>query len=144
MPKTRIPLPARGFTYVIDCNALVYITHIASNAIRDGIVARLETGEIAVPTSVWDDFSSAYDDEATALSPHVARKIRLSNPHTAAASVMATKANGGFRIEPYGNSDWYAGGTATAEACALLTSPDKKRFYEELLEVSVIDITDLN
>jgi len=129
--------------YVIDCHGLVFLAHTQNNAIRATALNLLEAGAIKVPHYVWREFRDAYEDEAEELEDHIADKIKLKAAHRAAAGAMASKANSGFRPEPYDDSDWIAGAIAESEVYVLITVSEKVDFYSQMLSCEVISITQL-
>jgi hypothetical protein len=130
-------------TYVIDCHGLVFLAHTRNNAIRDMVLSLLEAGTIKVPHYVWREFRDAYEDEAHQLEDYIAEKIKSKAAHRAAAGAMASRADSGFRPEPYNDSDWMAGAVAQTEECVLITISEKVDFYSQLLNCEVISITRL-
>jgi hypothetical protein len=107
------------------------------------VLSLLEAGTIKVPHYVWREFRDAYEDEAHQLEDHIAKKIKPKAAHRAAAGAMASRANSGFRPEPYNDSDWMAGAVAQTEECVLITISEKVDFYLQLLNCEVISITRL-
>jgi hypothetical protein len=138
MPKTD-PDPQ----YIIDCHGLEYISHTRNNMIRAKVYHLLETGILAIPQAVWDEFREIYEDEADDLGHHIKQKIRSKPKHRAMAGAIASKANSGFRPEPYSDSDWIAIAVAETESCILVTVPQNTEFYANLAGDIVIAIGDL-
>jgi hypothetical protein len=128
---------------VIDCDALEFLSQTRNNAIRAVALLMLESGSIKVPHVVWRDFCDIYEDEGSELAPHIAEKIKSKPSHRAAAGAIASRANSGFRLDPYTSSDWMACAVAEKEMYTLVTTPKKFAFYAGILNSPVISITDL-
>jgi hypothetical protein len=138
MPKSN-----GGGQYIMDCYALEFLSQTSSNIIRDTIIGMIQSGAIKIPQAVWDEFREVYEDEAAEIAAYDPQKIRAKPAHRAVTGVIASKANSGFRTEPYNNSDWNAAGVAEAEGWTLITVEAQCSFYEKLLTCPVIAITDL-
>ncbi len=130
MPKTNGAVPS----YVIDCDGLVTISQTKNNALRDVALRLLEQGGMCVPTGVMGELKNAFEDEHDDLLPHVAKKIRLKPAHSLKIASLASKANSGFKIEPYGSADWIAAAVAACEGCVLVTTKARRGFYAAILE----------
>lgn len=130
-------------SYVIDCVGLEYLSRTQNNAIRAILYEMFKEGTLRVPQAVWDDFATIYEDEAEQLKPYVSERIRLKPAHRAAAGMLASKANSGFRLDPYGNSDWMAAAVADSESCTVVTTPSNLSFYASTLGLAAITLTDL-
>jgi hypothetical protein len=132
-----------GGRYVIDCYALEFFCSTRSNVIRDAIVGMFQSGALKIPQPVWDEFSDAYDDEAVAIAAYNPQRIKRKPAHRGTAGALASKANSGFRPEPYHSSDWLAAAVAECEGCTLITIESKCGFYLNIVTCPVLAITDI-
>jgi hypothetical protein len=132
-----------GLTYIVDCGALVRISHTTNNALRAAAFQLLEQGHMKVPTGVMGELKDAYEDEYNALLPHIASKVRVKPAHTIMVASLASRANSGFKIEPYGSADWLAAAVAKCEGCVLVTTRERKPFYVALLNCTILTVDEL-
>jgi hypothetical protein len=140
MPTTN---GAAAPSYVIDCDGLVRISHTKNNALRSAALQLLEQGAMCVPTGVIKELRKAYEDEHDDLVTHITKKIIMKPAHTLRVAALASKANSGFRMEPYGSADWIAAAVAVCEGCILVTTKERKAFYVAILDCTVITVEEL-
>jgi hypothetical protein len=140
MPTTN---GAAAPAYVIDCDGLVTISQTKNNALRAAAFQLLEQGGMCVPTGVIKELRNAYEDEHDDLLPHIAKKIAIKPAHTARMGSLASKANSGFRIEPYGSADWIVAAVAVCEGCIVVTTKERKSFYTAILTCAIITVEEL-
>lgn len=129
--------------YVVDCDGLVTIAQTKNNALRSAALQLLEKGKMCVPTGVLSELKNAYEAEHKILASHIAKKIRVKPAHSLKTAALASKANSGFKIEPYGNADWHAAAVAACEDYVLVTTKKRRPFYKEILDCSIIIVDDL-
>jgi hypothetical protein len=135
--KTDAPLPK----FIVDCHVLEQFASSGSNAIRAKLLDGFSSGDIAIPSRVWAEFVELYPeaaDEIEAVNPAI---LPLLPAHRAQAGILASRANSGFRPEPYHNTDWLAAATAEASKRPLITVSRKVGFYAQMLTVETIDIS---
>lgn len=129
MSKIEIFKPQYG---IVDSMGLLAIFACKNNLIKDLALEMLSDGRLRVPTTVWDEFSGAYKDEASSLKKYVSFKVSLRNEHEIQAAILAQLSNSRFRLEPYGNANWIAAGAAVAEKAVLLTDDHHMGDYEAM------------
>ena len=124
---------------VIDVHGLHALASLSAN-LRAVAIARLGTGEVGVPTVVWQEFSDLYEDEAADLAPHIARKITLSKKYIVGAASIADQLGARFPDGAYNrNADLYTGAIATVEEFTVVTSLQHSNFYAGM-ECNTLDI----
>jgi len=140
MPTT---INGADLRYIVDCGALVGISHSTNNALRAAAFQLLEQGHMRVPTGVMGELKDAYKDEHDDLLLHVKEKVRVKPAHTLMIASLASKANSGFKIEPYGSADWLAAAVAICEGCVLVTTRERKPFYMSLVSCAILPVDEL-
>ncbi|MCW2272730.1 hypothetical protein GJ654_01390 [Rhodoblastus acidophilus] len=133
--------------YVADCEALLHVATTTKNSVKSAALHMLSNGAIRVPTQVWDEFTQAFEDEAELLKESVSgniTKIKNSVSYDAATASLVTKSNSGFRMDPYGNSNWAAGAVASVEKVGLFThGASNMAFYKKVTTCTVLEIDDI-
>jgi hypothetical protein len=129
--------------YIIDCDGLVTIANTTNNALRAVAIQLLEAAHMKVPTGVLRELEDAFEDEFQDLAPHIKGRVRLKPSHTQMIGSLASKANSGFKLEPYGSADWIAAAVAVCEGCVLVTTKQRKRFYAAILDCEILTLEEL-
>lgn len=128
---------------VIDCYGLYEIATTKSNSIRAACLDGLASGTIGVPTCVWQEFESAYADEATTLAKHVAQKIRMKTSYQVKAASIAEKLNSHLLISPYNQqTDLYVASISAVEGYTILTTSKQLSQYQKMECKSVSELKD--
>ncbi len=109
--------------FIVDCAGLHEIATTKSNSVRSVCFDHLSKGIIAVPVCVWREFEELYEDEATALAPHVTQKLRMKKSYLVGGAAIADSMNPGFPMSPYdGMTDYYAASICSIEGFTLITA----------------------
>lgn len=130
-----------GVLYILDCHSLEFLAFTQNAQVYTALVNGLASGEIAVPTEVWQDFQRMYPDEARRLGGFVKVKIRQHRNYRGASAELAEKLNSGFQNPPWHDSNWTAAAVCHCEGMTLVTTLKKKNsFYSKILKTDVIAV----
>ena len=105
----------------------------------------LETGILAIPQAVWDEFG-IYTRMRSSTRHHIKSRVKIRTKPKALGNgggATASNANSGFRPEPYSDFYWIAIAVAETESCILVTVPQNTEFYANLAGDIVIAVGDL-
>ena len=119
-----------GCSCLIDTSGLHELA-TASGNLKSIVLNRLQTGVIAVPTHVWQEFEDLYEDEAMELSPYVSKKIIMKKATYIGAARIADQLNSGFSRGPYDNhSVLYTASIASNNNYRVLTASTALNDYD--------------
>lgn len=128
-------------TFVIDCAGLHEVATTKSNSVKSTYLEHLSAGTIGVPACVWQEFETLYEDEAAALAPHVASKIRMKKNYLVGGAAIADSMNPGFSLSPYDEkTDWYAASICSIEGYTLITAVSQLKEYLKMNCCQVVEV----
>jgi hypothetical protein len=124
-------------TCTVDCTGLLQISTIIlkskSNSLKAFFIEQLESGQIAVPAVVWQEFEEIFDDAAEGVKDHITKKITFRQKYTIGAAALADKTNSQFPRGAYDRqSDYYAASISVVEGITLLTDPDQLGYFAHM------------
>lgn len=129
--------------YVVDTTALYEIATTTSNEVREFFVNGLENGSVAVPTKVWLEFQSAFEDEAEMLNEHVSEKIQFDSSCRAIAGEIADGMNPSFSEGPWDNdADLHVASSARILNLQIATTVSRASHFSNMVSVSVRTLTE--
>jgi hypothetical protein len=118
---------------VVDCAGLYEIATTTSNNLKSLYLDRLSSGEIGVPSCVWNEFRELYEEEAAEIEGFVARKISMKRSYHTGAARIADKLNSGFSRGSYDSrTDLYTASIASIEGLVVLTSASQQSYYDDM------------
>ncbi|WP_132595001.1 hypothetical protein [Rhizobium sp. BK068] len=117
-----------------DTHGLFEIAMQASGNLRTSLLDQISSGEIGIPSMVWQEFRDLYPQEATSLEPFVTSTIGMrKRAYTAKAGSIAEKLNSGFIQGPYESGiDIQVAAIASVEKCHVLTSKLQIAHYKKM------------
>lgn len=122
----------RGCSCVIDTSGLHRIA-TASGNLKVALLARLQDGTIAVPTWTWQEFRTLFDDEATAIEPHVTARLQFSTQVGVRAARITEDQSLGFSRGAYDNHvELFCASIALNKGFTVLTSADNLEVYDTM------------
>jgi hypothetical protein len=117
---------------VIDTSGLHAIA-IASGNLKAALLAKLEDGTIGVPSWTWQEFQTAFDDEAMIIAPHITKRLQFSPQVNARAARIAEGLNLGFSRGAYDNHvELFCASIAVNKGYKLLTSIENLDAYNSM------------
>src|ERR1700693_710194 len=87
---------------VIDTSGLHAIANASGN-LKAALLAKLEDGTIGVPSWTWQEFQTAFDDEAETIAPHITKRLQFSPQINVRAARIAEGLDLGFSRGAYDN-----------------------------------------
>src|ERR1700676_2579936 len=107
---------------ILDTDGLHCIA-TASGNLKTTLLDHLETGLIAVPSCVWQEFEDLYEEEAEELKPFVTSRIIMKRAFYIGAARIADNLNSGFPRGAHDDSvELFTAAIASAKGCRVLTS----------------------
>lgn len=131
--------PKPDCSCVIDTNGLHAIA-VASGNLKAALLAKLEVGDIGVPSWAWQEFQNLYEGEAAALAPHVTKRLQFSPQVNVRAARITEDLNLGFSRGAYDNHvELFCASIALNKGYTVLTSNENLNAYS-LMNCDVQDL----
>lgn len=124
--------PKPDCSCVIDTSGLHAIAN-ASDNLKAAFLAKLEDGSIGVPSWVWQEFQTLFEEEATIIASHINKRLQFS-PQVNARAALITEGHGlGFSRGAYDNHvELFCASIAINKGYTVLTSTDNLSAYSAL------------
>jgi len=117
---------------VIDTSGLHAIAN-ASDNLKAALLAKLEDGTIGVPSWTWQEFQTAFDDEAATVAPHITKRLQFSPQVNVRAARIAESLNLGFSRGAYDTHvELFCASIALNKGYKVLTSNDNLDIYNTM------------
>jgi hypothetical protein len=121
--------PKPDCSCVIDTSGLHAIANASGN-LKATLLAKLEDSTIGVPSWAWQEFQNIYDDEASAIAPHITKRLQFSPQINVRAARIAEEINLGFSRGAYDNHvELFCASIALNKGYTVLTSADNLDAY---------------
>lgn len=117
---------------VIDTSGLHAIA-IASGNLKATLLSKLEDGTIGVPSWTWQEFQTAFDDEAATIAQHITKRLQYSPQVNLRAARIAESLNLGFSRGAYDTHvELFCASIALNKGYKVLTSNDNLDVYNAM------------
>lgn len=121
--------PEPDCSCVIDTSGLHAIANASAN-LKAALLAKLEDGTIGVPSWTWQEFQTAYDDEAEAIAPHITKRLQFNQQINVRAARITEQLNLGFSRGAYDNHvELFCASVAQNKGYTVLTSSENLNAY---------------
>lgn len=131
MPKNNAMADAAHFCFILDCHALRLLAKTTNNQTKDTALTLLSRACIMVPSKVIQEFEKYHPDEAGLLSVPKAAVLRYERALEIGVGRFSDAKSEPYVLDPFGNSDWYAGGVAHTYSVGVYTDPRRIPFYSD-------------
>lgn len=117
---------------IVDTHGLHAIATASGNR-KAILLEQLSTGAIAVPSFVFHEFSTIYEDEAQSISSAIHTKLKRKDAYYIGAASIADKYSTGFPSGAYDESvELHVASVAMVHDCHILTTPEQLDLYTKL------------
>jgi hypothetical protein len=125
--------------FIFDVPAMLAWSNASGNEAKT-VLAHVQQGVVLIFNRVWNEFVSAFPDEAKILATNEFDKQRFNDLHRMSAAALADGNNATFgRKGPYDQCiEWCVAGVACCGPYTVVTDERRKTRYEQIDGVAVV------